>query len=319
MNVVQPGDSTELKEALAVLVARPGLSSADVNHQIDVLLRYTQKRGISLEHCLMAKDQGRIIGTCLCLDSPGRTSSVFIPATMGNDAVGGAVVGLLDEASSRAARRDIQLLQGLVRPEADREARVYRKAGFQLLAQLICLESDLTQRSVLSGRPTPPVSWETYSPKTHELFARVVQGTYQGSLDCGSLNGLRTIEDILASHRATGEFDPRFWLLALGDEGPVGTILLSYVPERPAYEVVYMGLLPQWRRRGYGTVLLRRGVQMARDQAAMMLTLAVDARNTPAQRLYRRFGFREVSRRDVWVRILSKPDSPSEASPIAAS
>lgn len=318
MTVVQPKDNAELRRALAVLVAQPDVSPVDVNHQIDLLLRYAEERGLSLDQCLAAKEVDRIIATCLCVDSPGRTSSAFIPVTIGTDTVARAVVTLLNRSSRRAQLRGVQLLQGLVRPEAEREAYVYQQADFQLLSQLIYLESDLTQ-PVLPRVSAPTVTWETYTPGNHGRFAKVIEGTYQDSLDCGSLNGLRDIEDIIASHRATGRFDPRFWLIGLLDKDPVGTILLSFVSERPSYEVVYMGLLSQWRGRGYGAALLRRGVEMARDRAVMALTLAVDARNTPAQKLYRRFAFREVSRRDAWIKILSSPDSISQVSPIAGS
>jgi len=303
MGAVQPRNHAEFKEALGLLIARPGLAPADVNGQIDSLLRYADTRDLSLEHCLMAERDGRIIAACLCVDSPGRTSSVFIPSAVPDPAVAEAVIVLLDEATARARRRNVQILQSLVPPESTGEAEAYARARFELLAQLIYLESDLT-RPVFPCEPTPPVIWETYRPETHALFARVVEGTYEGSLDCGNLNDVRDIEDILASHRATGAFDPRFWLVGLANDQPVGAILLARVPERALYEVVYMGLLPGWRGRGYGAALLRRGVQIAREQAMPALSLAVDVRNTPARSLYQRFGFVEVSRRDVWIRRL---------------
>jgi len=53
-----------------------------------------------------------------------------------------------------------------------------------------------------------------------------------------------------------------------------------------------------------GAVLRRRAVDIAREHAVNTLCLTVDVGNVPAQKLYRKFGFRETSRRDVWLAIL---------------
>lgn len=312
MDIVQPGDDAQLRVALGQLIARPDLSAADVDQQIDVLLRYSDKRGFSLEHCLIARLEGRLLATCLCVDSPGRTSSVFMPSAICGDKAERAVTALLEESARRAASRNLQFLQALVPPEANQEKTLLRRARFDFLAQLIYLEADATQ-PVLPGESEPSVSWRTYSPTMQAQFAGVVEGTYEGTLDCGSLNGLRDIEDILASHRATGEFDPRFWLIAMVNGHPVGIILLAHIPERNSYEVVYMGILPAYRGKGYGSAVLRRGLEVAQDQVAVGLSLAVDARNTPARKLYQRFGFKEVSRRDAWIRVLPKSGRSSSA------
>ena len=47
----------------------------------------------------------------------------------------------------------------------------------------------------------------------HALFAETILQTYRDSLDCPGLNGVRQIEDIIAGHKASGEFDPALWFL----------------------------------------------------------------------------------------------------------
>ncbi len=308
MNIVQPADPVQLRQALALLIARPDLSRAEIDQQIQYLTDYASKYRLSLEHCLVARRNGADVAVCLCVDSPGRTSSLFIPAVLDRPDVREAVCVLLEEASVRAGNRRIQFLQSMVAPESVQEAAVYRQAGFQNLAQLLYLENDLTQ-PVLPHNFPPKLDWATYTAQTHPLFANVVAGSYEESLDCGSLNGLRDIEDILASHRATGIFDPRHWLLGTVDGKPTGVILLTEVPERFAIEVVYMGLLKRWRGIGYGSALLRRAVELAREKAVVTLMLSVDVRNEPARKLYQRFGFQEISRRDAWIKILRSPSA----------
>ncbi len=91
-------------------------------------------------------------------------------------------------------------MQGTVAPDMRAEAAVYEAAGFERLAELIYMDSDLTRLGAM-----PParfdVRWVTYDADRHPLFASVIQGTYERSLDCAGLNGVREIEDILASHR----------------------------------------------------------------------------------------------------------------------
>ncbi|HSW45051.1 MAG TPA: GNAT family N-acetyltransferase [Phycisphaerae bacterium] len=303
MTTFRPSDKAQVREALAALLERPGLTRDEIDEHIDVLLRYLERRGISLEHLVVTRQDEMVMGACLRIEGAGRMSTVFIPTESRFLVPTATTVALLEELSAEARRRNVQLLQATVVPEAALEAAVYREAGFERLAQLICMDSE-------AARITPPdrtdseVQWLEHDTNAHGLFARVVQSTYERSLDCVALNGVRDMEDILASHKAAGEFDPRFWLIASVDGEPAGVILLSRQPERWALEVVYMGVVPSRRGRGCGAAMLRRAFKIAREQALETLTLTVDAGNMPALGLYRRFGFTETGRRDVWIRKL---------------
>lgn len=303
MNVCKPNNEAQLRQALAVLLERPELTAVDVEEHVDTLLHYAKRRRLSLEHCLIDLHEGQIRSACLCADSPGRIASVFIPALPRYLEPASIVVGLLTESIRLARQRNIQILQTTLAPEATLEADRYNQAGFQRLTQLIYMECDLTQ-PIARDVPKDEITWETYTANNHEQFAKVIQETYIDSLDCVALNGVRNIEDIVASHRGAGKFNADHWLLARVAGEPMGVILLSYIPERWAYEVVYMGVLPAMRGRRFGATLLRRAIDLVREQAVNTLCLTVDMSNLPAQRLYREFGFRETTCRDVWLAIL---------------
>ena len=64
-----------------------------------------------------------------------------------------------------------------------------------------------------------------------------------------------------------------------------------------------MGVVKPYRRRGLGGALLETVVSWARSEGFVWLDLFVLADNTPAQALYRRAGFVEVSRYDDFFRI----------------
>lgn len=306
MELSAPTDATAPREVLAVLLARPRMSAGELDEAIETLVRYAGQRGIPLSHYVAAYEQGRVITTCLCVDSPGRVSSIFLPSLNRYLACTDALVNCLQEAIRRAGSRAVQLLQGTTTVDAELESRVFGQAGFERLVELISMDRDVSE-PLGPPTPAPELDYVTYDTGTHPLFCEVLKGTYEDSLDCVRLNGVRAIEDILASHRAAGEFEPTHWWISRVGDTPAGTILLSRVPERWAWEVVYMGVLPAWRGQGVGKAMLRRAIQSARDQAVGLLSLSVDAQNGPACRLYQRMGFRNVSRRTVWSKNLEAP------------
>ncbi len=303
MDILSPKDKAEFRTALAALLERPGLTPEETDLHVDTLIRYCQRRGLALTHCLVGREGGRLVTACLCVDGAGRMSSVFIPTQARFLVPATATARLLNELASQAGERNVLFLQGTVSPDAAADAEVYRAAGFARLTQLIYMDSEVTQWA-MPPAGGPRLEWTTYEPHAHSLFASVIQGTYKKSLDCVALNGARDIDDVLASHRSAGEFDPRLWFIAGIGGQPVGVILLSPVPERWAVEVVYMGVLPAWRGQGCGAALMRRAVETVFRQGLTTLTLTVDAGNAPALKLYSRFGLRETTRRDVWLRRL---------------
>lgn len=303
MHVIRRAEANEVRAALSALLARPGSSPQELHRQIDTLMRYASKSSLSLEHCLVAESSSKLLTACLCIDSPGRTANVFLPNDFPSEACADLVVAMLREHATQAAGRNVQLLQALVAPEAASERALLERAGFTRLTELIYLERNVARAAPpeLTG---PPAIWEEYNRGNHEDFAKVIHGTYEGSLDCAALSGVRDIEDTLMSHRATGDFDPRCWLLARSGAELVGVLLLARIPERGSTEVVYMGLLPYARGKRYGLTLLRRALEVARAHGTAALTLTVDVENRPARRLYTQFGFIESTRREVWMRVL---------------
>ena len=88
----------------------------------------------------------------------------------------------------------------------------------------------------------PGFTWDLYSPAAHDEFARTISLSYEASLDCPSLNGRRSVEDIIAGHKSAGEFDPKLWFLLRENGHAVGVLLLNRAPRTDALELVYLGL-----------------------------------------------------------------------------
>jgi ribosomal protein S18 acetylase RimI-like enzyme len=145
------------------------------------------------------------------------------------------------------------------------------------------------------------LGWSDYKTSGHQEFAELIQETYSGSLDCPALTGLREIEDIIAGHKAVGLFQPHRWRLARVDGRPAGCILLGENPLRRIMEVAYMGVHPTRRREGLGHVLIEEAFRLAYHERFEKVTLAVDAKNGPALRLYHGAGFLETIKRGTMI------------------
>jgi len=237
--------------------------------------------------------------------SPGRTAMIYhTPA----DECDRAVLGeLLDRLSRTTLAAKVTFVQGLLPPTAADDAAALLDARYVLLAHLIYL------RRALADLPAPspgPLVWETFRAGSERRLGEVIAETYVGSRDCPELLGLRPMADVVAAHKSTGVFRPRWWWLpTLGGEC-VGCLLLNELSARPAGDVVYLGVRPPWRRRGLGRAMIRHAMHALADEGLTELHLAVDASNVAAVRLYEAEGFGEVDRKDVYIRTPDAPDGP---------
>ncbi|MCK4343097.1 MAG: GNAT family N-acetyltransferase [Phycisphaerae bacterium] len=231
---------------------------------------------------------------------PGATAIVMIPApgVGGIDPADQLAITVAGLAELR--HRRLHYAQALLEPEAAAKCELLEQAGFRPLAPLIYLE-----RGASYPRVDPPAAheaeWISYGAGSRAKFAEVVLATYHESRDCPELAGLRPIDDILASHQASGHFDPRLWELARVAGRSAGCLLLSRLAEGDLLEIVYMGVVPAYRRQGVGTLLLLRALEQCRHVGVPRLTVVVDERNDPAKRLYNRFAFTPVSKRDAYL------------------
>ena len=122
---------------------------------------------------------------------------------------------------------------------------------------------------------------------------------------------MRTTADILASHRATGEFDPTLWWVFLWRGEAHGCLLLTRCAEQRTLELVYLGLSPDLRGKGVSHAALSMGIQAARPGCqGWNVACAVDLRNAPALKVYGRLGFRSFSERTAIVRVIGSSAGP---------
>ena len=111
----------------------------------------------------------------------------------------------------------------------------------------------------------PDFEWQPFGAVTEAEFRSVLQATYMGSLDMPELEGTRTLDDILESHRATGRFVAERWRLGRipGKPEAASVLLMAEVPGRDVWEVIYLGLTPAARGHGLGRAVLQHALELA--------------------------------------------------------
>jgi hypothetical protein len=271
-------------------------------------IEYAQAQRIALDFLWARLDaHGRVCATVLAVPSPGRTAMVFA-SRLGPRQSQAALGGLIRLVCRRLGETDVNLAQALLEPGESLEREAFRAGGFRDLATLSYLERPLRAGR---GSRTQPV-WPTgaapipYDDSMRHSLRDILEQSYLDTLDCPGLRGLRTPDDILEGHRASGVFIPALWTILLVDGVPAGTLLLNPSHDQQTVELVYLGLIKSVRGRGLGAQLLRHGLALLHRRKERSVHLAVDEANAPAIALYRREGFRPVQRRCAMIQPLSR-------------
>ncbi|MEM6334254.1 MAG: GNAT family N-acetyltransferase [Planctomycetota bacterium] len=270
---------------------------------------YLASQGLADAAVIGAWEAGRLVSVATGVMSPGRAAMVFVsrPRALGGDAAGAAAVVALCEVLEAGG---VRLAQALLDVGQAAERRVLAAGGMSELATLHYLsrvlgEADRGEAAARRALTERGLRLEAWSEAAAGRFAAAVEASYEATLDCPALRGVRAIEDVMAGHRAAGRFDPSRWVLASDEEGEAaGVMLLTELPTEGSGELVYLGVPPRWRGRGVGSGLVRLGVSMMAEAGCGRLLLAVDRANGPALELYRGQGFSMAGRKHAWMRVL---------------
>jgi mycothiol synthase len=275
------------------------LPAQQCEHRCANALHLLERGELDPQGLFVIRGPAGLYGALLCTPVPGRTALLWPPGVMG-DQPRGTEDALLRHACAWLRQGGVKLVQTLLAPEEVFLAASLERNGFAAVTRLWYMRHELSLPVECLDIP----SRLDYQPFADDaLFRQTLLRTYEGTLDCPEVNGVRSIEEVLEGHRAQGTFDPERWWLVRAEERPVGVLMMAEMPESGAWEVVYMGVTPEDRQRGFGREMLLHALCEARAAAAPAVTLSVDARNWPAWRLYRSLGFEPYDQRIVYLAI----------------
>lgn len=308
--MIRPAAAGETGPALRLVLGGATTHVSDQN--VQEFVTFAEARGIDLAGLWVAEQAGKLTQAALPVRSPGRTMLLFASPITGGPAAEAVLGRLIGSASRATAEKDVHLAQALIDPTDDVMQRVYTAAGFTQMAELIYLNGEPPRDAAPPLLPAQ-FSWVTYSPRVHEQFAEAIAASYHESLDCPSLNGVRDMEDVIEGHKASGVFDPNHWMLLCGEGKPLGVLLLAASGRATngtgdVVELVYLGLAPRARGKKLGEVLVKQAMAVVKQEKHERLSLAVDARNVPALKLYYRHGMNRVAAKLAMMRDLRRSE-----------
>jgi mycothiol synthase len=193
-----------------------------------------------------------------------------------------------------------KLAQAPVAPADAERAVALERNGFTYMTQMLYLDHDLNDIPEPEA-PARACSLEPISETNEAAFREALARSYEETLDCPELNGVRTIDEVLAGYRSAGPFSAERWLLIRAGDAPAGVVVVTALPESATWELSYLGIVPEHRRRGFARAAVCHALSAARDAGAAQVIVAVDSRNAPALHLYRTLRFVEGDARDVYL------------------
>jgi ribosomal protein S18 acetylase RimI-like enzyme len=243
-----------------------------------------------------------IVGVMVVLALPGAAGLAWPPQALAGDQrrlVEGRLVAFT---CAWLRQRGCKFVQALLPPQDNEPAATLQRHGFRHITTLVYLDKTLELEADVAA---PRLTYQLFPAADAACFQQTLLRSYRDTLDCPELNEIRTAEEVIAGYRAVpGCRLDRWWLAWQGDQ-PVGVLLAVETPEQKAWELLYVGLVPEARRRGLGTEMTRKALHEAQTAGAARMTLTVDQRNGPAQRMYAALGFEEFDRREVYLKVLA--------------
>lgn len=274
------------------------LADADQDRRVANALHLMSSGELDPAGLFVVRGPSGLRGAIACLPVPGASGLVWPPHAAGARQVE-TEDALVRGACAWLRERGARIGQSLLVPEETPLAGPLERNGFRHVTTLWCMAHPLGQ--LPPEPPAPRLDFQNYDPARSQVFHETLLRTYEGTEDCPEVTGVRTIDEIITGHRAQGVYDPGHWWLALAEGRPAGLLLLAESPDTDAWDLAYVGVVPEARRQGVGRRLVLKALHEAKAGAAGQLTLSVDARNVAARQLYEGLGFERFEEREVYL------------------
>ena len=270
--------------------------------QVDLMLRQANAGLLDLEGLIVARNGDDMVGAIWVQQLPGSTAAIWFPQRL----PGGppSLARLLWEASDAYLEvHNVRLAQCLVELDSGAEAEILHAAGYKRSVDLLYLVS--TRDSFPESPPAKKLQFERFQRGAERRLKNVIEQTYRETLDCPALAGIRSMEDIVAGYRATGDTSSTHWYFVCDKMEDVGCLLLTNHSKDLHWELIYVGLVPAARGKAWGLEATRYAQWLTGEAGSDRLVLVVDAANHPALKMYASAGFIGWDRRSVFLKVFS--------------
>jgi ribosomal protein S18 acetylase RimI-like enzyme len=273
------------------------------------LMEVEDPADLANEPLFVAIRDDRLIGAAWGQRQSGNFA-VFWPPQLVNAGHDGVVAERLAERVVQSLDDTaVEMTQVLVGSEQSTSVTVLQHVGFRHLADLLYLTCE-AERFPKNRDESASFEFVPYHGTLRPRLMRLIERTYERTLDCAGLNGVRNVDNVVNGYQSTGDFRPENWLIVRAGGEDVGVLLLADHPNAGHWELMYMGVVPEVRGRQWGQQITRHALWMAGKAGIERVVLAVDAANVPALEMYRSTGFEIWERRTVYVRFPGGAEAP---------
>ncbi len=298
---VSPGS---YREVLFWIHQQQGEQTQEVRFNEAVLRANKAKRSMP---ALEVRSQNRRVAAAYFIQLPGNVS------TLGgirdeSERRPEASQLLLNALTDHLRAASVRQIQAVVSATDHATTQIISASKFEILTRVTHLAVELAN-AVLRDTPI-----ESTAPIEHRLLhwgdarklgktelANLIANTFEDTLDCPSLNGLRSREETLDGFLDGLQLEQvEHWSVLFDSDKAAGCVLLAPHPGK-LMELAYFGLTKQYRGRNLGLQLVARAIRVAQNARANILAAAVDEQNWPALALYERFQFVRHKQHDIWL------------------
>jgi len=296
---IEPVRRSRSEEALLFLAA--GLRrDLQIALRAEVLGEMLTRSGFE-GHFWQARRGADLLAAAMVIPSAGHVGMAFHSPAESPGVEAEALSAALRAAADAALADGLAFVQSLIGHRQHADGRAFVEAGFFRLAELAYMRRDLS--GAVEPPSVPGLDWQSCRPMDPVELGRVILGSYERSLDCPVLAGLRSINDVLESHKASGVWRPDFWWIARMRGAPGGCVLVNESSSNPGdMDLVYMGVLTAFRGLGLGRAMVRHACRQAQRDRREFMNVVVDAANPYASKIYEAEGFRLTHRRAAYIR-----------------
>ncbi|MEQ8211208.1 MAG: GNAT family N-acetyltransferase [Lacipirellulaceae bacterium] len=233
---------------------------------------------------------------------PGRTGVLWPPSFAHPQAA-----ELLDKAKEHARSEKLQLVQMLLAEGESVDESLLKEKDFERLATLEYLWLDpaapAEREDKAADDALADVVFLPNADRYPERLEGILEKTYQDTQDCPALNGVRDLSEVIEGYKKQGMMMPEHWYLLSREGQDAGVLILAShgSGEEANWELVYMGIAPDYRGKGLSRLIVGHAIEEAAKAKVSRLVLAVDATNEPALNVYRSLGFQSWQRRHVYA------------------
>lgn len=297
---VETARPEELTPALRMIFQHARVEDQDA--LVANALELVRQQALDPAGVLVIRGKEGLLGTVVCTMVAGAGSLIWPPQALVHTQQRALEDLLVRRATDWLRQRGAKLTQALLASHEEYLSAPLLRNGFQQITSLWYLRHFLHPRTSPMHAPER-LAYQTYAECDAELFHHTLLLTYEDTRDCPEVNGVRTIDEIIAGHQSQGVHDPQRWWLARDAGSPAGVLLLAQMPDWEGWELCYLGVVPQARGRGFGRELTLKALRAAQEARTQQLTVSVDVRNQPAWNLYRSLGFEPHEQRAVFLAI----------------